>query len=97
LLDERWLYIETWGGLAVEGPPHPGLERITATIGDDDDSPFDHLVFGTSGEEVIELDERRLRLEIVFTHEGESSFEGPWSPLEEPIALDLEIPYTTCE
>ena len=95
-LDDLWLLIHHRGALTLEGPPHPLLGRVEVAIGGDP-AEFETLVYGTSGGEIVEITEGRLHLEIALTHAGETPFEGPWTLLDEPVAVELDLPYTTCD
>lgn len=95
--DDVWVYVHNYGGLSPDGPPHAEFDRLELRIQRNSAPPEDYVhYYFSSGEDYIELDDERLhvRFALVGMREG---FEGPYTALTEPIEVELDVPYRTCE
>jgi hypothetical protein len=96
-LDDTLFEMVSDGPVALQGPAtSEAFEGMSLFLVEDSGRGQGRSLL-TSGNEIVEGQAGRFRLDLMFTHEG-----VPWEreyaePLDVPIPVELDIPYTICD
>lgn len=96
-LDDTLFEMVSDGPVALQGPvTSEAFEGMSLFLVEDSGRGRGRSLL-TSGNEIVVGQAGRFRLDLMFTHEG-----VPWEreyaePLDVPIPVELDIPYTICD